>query len=147
MFPTSIGEFANIRAPFLKNSDFGPLCWKQRESRILYSPLAGCQGVKSWWAGQQLSCALFLGSLERALNERTPFHCKFSRWQTAVQPSKEFSAARHFRSHTGNTPPSPRLSDFQLPTDRVSVAQIPIYAHVKQTLDPLLGKRDGLEIN
>lgn len=25
--------------------------------------------------------------------------------------------------------------------------QIPIYAHVKQTLDPLLGKRDGIEIN
>ena len=25
--------------------------------------------------------------------------------------------------------------------------QVPIYAHVKQTLDPLLGKRDGLEIN
>lgn len=25
--------------------------------------------------------------------------------------------------------------------------QIPIYAHVKQTLDPLLGRRDGIEIN
>ena len=27
------------------------------------------------------------------------------------------------------------------------MVQIPIYAHVKQTLDPLLGKRDGIEIN
>ena len=31
--------------------------------------------------------------------------------------------------------------------EKALFVQIPIYAHVKQTLDPLLGKRDGIEIN